>query len=381
MRAKAENSPISRPMVSTWRTIVVTDLVKLSWSVCADLAQIFPPQPLRREPDGRQRVLDLVGDAARHLGPGRLALGAHQLGHVVEGQNEAPDLLALQLGREPDEQGSLVAAADHRDLLLDRLVRSLRKASEQRRQLGQDVLDRAAPPGRRRRSPADPWRSDWAGSRGGSESSPMTPAVTPASTASVNRRRSSSCWLAAISSRRWPSSWLVMRLKARESSAISSSASSSGTRAMRSPLRTRLAAAMRRLIGVASWSAKFMPSQTAPKQQQQRHDPEDQRGGDLDAGPLALHAAVLGHHLLRALHVVEHVGIDEPADEQEEVLAHPIEPQQRPHPIVGRARHRHDLALLGPVPGPRARAARPRARCRGPNGPAPARSCRRRWPR
>ena len=47
--------------------------------------------------------------------------------------------------------------------------------------------------------------------------------------------------------------------------------------------------------------------------------------------------------LLRALHEAQHVGIDEPADEQIGV-AEAVEPDQRPHPVVGVAGERHDLA-------------------------------------
>ena len=40
--------------------------------------------PLGRELDGGERVLDLVGELPRHLAPGRDLLGAHQRGEVVE---------------------------------------------------------------------------------------------------------------------------------------------------------------------------------------------------------------------------------------------------------------------------------------------------------
>ena len=46
-------------------------------------------QPLGRQLDRGQRVLDLVGDAARHVGPGGRALGRDQIADVVEGDDVA----------------------------------------------------------------------------------------------------------------------------------------------------------------------------------------------------------------------------------------------------------------------------------------------------
>ena len=48
-----------------------------------------PLQPFRGELDRRQRILDLVRDAARDIGPGGLALRRLQFGDVVEGHDEA----------------------------------------------------------------------------------------------------------------------------------------------------------------------------------------------------------------------------------------------------------------------------------------------------
>src|SRR3546814_9660002 len=39
--------------------------------VAGDLRQVFPPQPLGRKLDRRERVLDLVGDPPRDVGPSR----------------------------------------------------------------------------------------------------------------------------------------------------------------------------------------------------------------------------------------------------------------------------------------------------------------------
>ncbi len=55
-----------------------------------------------------------------------------------------------------------------------------------------------------------------------------------------------------------------MRLKARDSEDNSSVLSGSSTRAVRSPPRTRSAASIRRMIGVASRVAKVRPTHIAP---------------------------------------------------------------------------------------------------------------------
>ena len=48
-------------------------------------------QPFGRELDRGQRILDLVGDAAGDIRPRRAALGRHQVGDVVERDDEARD--------------------------------------------------------------------------------------------------------------------------------------------------------------------------------------------------------------------------------------------------------------------------------------------------
>ena len=94
-------------------------------------------------------------------------------------------------------------------------------------------------------------------------SSPITPADTPASTVSVNRRRSSIWLYASINSPRCELSCPVMRLNARLSPATSSSLAVSGTRTVRSPPRTRSAARINPPIGRAIWLASTRPINTA----------------------------------------------------------------------------------------------------------------------
>ncbi len=70
-----------------------------------------------RELDRRQRVLDLVGDAARDVAPGRGALRRDQLGDVVERDDVAVMRLVL-LRADADRKIALGAVAGDRDLAL-----------------------------------------------------------------------------------------------------------------------------------------------------------------------------------------------------------------------------------------------------------------------
>ena len=83
MRAKRENSSTMRLMSSTCRMIVSVHCVE-DRRVVGDHLAVFAAQALGRELDRRQRVLDLVGDAPRHVGPGRRALRGDEIGDVVE---------------------------------------------------------------------------------------------------------------------------------------------------------------------------------------------------------------------------------------------------------------------------------------------------------
>src|SRR5882672_2476535 len=71
-----------------------------SLRIVLDLLQITALQPLSGKLDRRQRVLDLVRDAPRHIAPGRHALGRHQVGHVVEGDHRA----GIGGGADADQQ-------------------------------------------------------------------------------------------------------------------------------------------------------------------------------------------------------------------------------------------------------------------------------------
>ena len=57
-------------------------------AVLRDELAIFALEPLGRKLDRGQRILDLMGDAARHVGPGRGALRGDEIGDVVQRDDE-----------------------------------------------------------------------------------------------------------------------------------------------------------------------------------------------------------------------------------------------------------------------------------------------------
>ena len=67
------------------------------FGIGGDFLAVFALQPLGRKLDRRQRVLDLVCDAARDIGPGGGALRGDEIGDVVEGDDEAASSAPLSL--------------------------------------------------------------------------------------------------------------------------------------------------------------------------------------------------------------------------------------------------------------------------------------------
>ena len=94
-------------------------------------------------------------------------------------------------------------------------------------------------------------------------STPMTPAVTPASTASEKRRRSSTRSLACRISLRCDFSSCSILLKVSPSEATSPSEARTGTVTSRLPVATSSAAPINWRIGRTSRSATAMPVQIA----------------------------------------------------------------------------------------------------------------------
>ena len=111
MRAKPENSSTIRRMSPTCRTMVSVHWSNTFRSSSPDPLPEPPLQPLRRKLDRRQRILDLMRDAPRHVRPGGTALRRHQIGDVVERDDQALDLAAGALLRDLDVEGAQLAVA------------------------------------------------------------------------------------------------------------------------------------------------------------------------------------------------------------------------------------------------------------------------------
>src|SRR5579864_5529600 len=105
---------------------------------------VFAAQPLRRQLDRRQRILDFVGDAAGDVGPCRGALRQHQLGDVVDGDDIAVlGVRRLFAGHEHREI-TFLAVARHRDLALHQPLIAIAGGLKNLRELGSDFGERPA---------------------------------------------------------------------------------------------------------------------------------------------------------------------------------------------------------------------------------------------
>ncbi len=109
--------------------------------IVRELAGIAAAQALGGELDRGQRVLDLVGDAARHVGPGAGALRREQVGDVVE-----RDHVALALGHRAFAGqlhliGAVVRPGADLDLVADLAATRRLGALDDRRQRRNDLAD------------------------------------------------------------------------------------------------------------------------------------------------------------------------------------------------------------------------------------------------
>ena len=193
MRAKEENSSTMRPISPTWRMIVSVHCSKTCLSVWISRA-VFPAQTFGRKLDRRQRILDFMGDAPRDIGPGRIALRRDEFGDVVEGHDMAVLGVIRALGRDPHDEAAILLAGPEIDLAFGRTggparspdrAHGTKSGSASPRRLADEVL------GSLRQEQLSPNGSPSIFVHPGSR--PITPALTPASMASVKRRRSSSC--------------------------------------------------------------------------------------------------------------------------------------------------------------------------------------------
>src|SRR6516165_6292074 len=95
-----------------------------SLGISFDLFEVSALQAFGGELDRGERVLDLVRDASRDVGPGRLALGREQLGDIVEGDDKTADLVIIVLGGDPYQERPIALAADQLHLRLREPVRA-----------------------------------------------------------------------------------------------------------------------------------------------------------------------------------------------------------------------------------------------------------------
>ena len=178
---------------------------------------------LGRKRDRRQRILELMGDAARHLVPGRGLLGAQQLAGVFEHQHETR---RRRLGRRQPGDSAETVTARCRTCARTIPVRSgwppLRCAARASSDIGspwrprrENRSSRCAARPRFCSSGNSPCKARFTRRMPPSAVSEMTPVGMLSRIASVNRRRLSSSRLLASSS-------CIISLKARTSVASSS---------------------------------------------------------------------------------------------------------------------------------------------------------------
>ena len=77
-----------------------------------DVPAVASFQPLGRELDRRQRISDLVRDAAGDVGPGGGALSGHEVADVVE-RDDARAIIASRISGDANVENALAAVPEH----------------------------------------------------------------------------------------------------------------------------------------------------------------------------------------------------------------------------------------------------------------------------
>ena len=112
---------------------LLQNAIEVGRSAPPDLAKMFD-----READGSQRILDLVGDDPRHLGPGRQPIGANEVRHVLDDRH--PRTGTAQGQRYRDHAPSLAGARLELGRLAPAAARE-RASQPLHRIPGKDVLE------------------------------------------------------------------------------------------------------------------------------------------------------------------------------------------------------------------------------------------------
>ena len=175
-------------------------------------------------------------------------------------------------------------------------------------------------------------------------STPMTPALAPASTASVKRRRLSMTSRARMMSSCWVRSSWVMRLKVSPRLARSPSDWRTGTRTYRLPVETRLAAPIRRRIGATSRLAKLSPIQTADSSTISAITVYISAKATCTPSRRASSCGVFGDALARRLQLRHHARIEQPR--HVEIVVVVFLQLDDGGDVIG-VGQQHDLRLLG----------------------------------
>jgi hypothetical protein len=302
-----------------WRTMTLA-YCSSALALVADERAELAAQPLGGELDRRQRVLDLVGDAAGDVAPGGHALGDDEVGHVVEGDDVCPRACRRRAGarrRAPGGRGRGRAAEPDLALAMPAggsRARAGAARTRARRPRAGRRAGRVAARGRACRSAAALITSTRP-----SPSRPMTPAVTPESTESNRRRRRSVSSLAAIE---LVALGLHLRghvVEGGAEHAISSWLSSTRTRTSRSPCPTRSAAARGGRPAWARRSANHRPSQIVPRITTSGEAEVDQRELEDEPAAVALELVVERDGLGGLVEQAEDLAVDLAADVEEAV--------------------------------------------------------------
>ncbi len=189
--------------------MVVTERCEHRLVGALELAAELELQPLGRELDRRQRVLDLVREPARDLAPGLDALRRDQLGDVVE-DHQARALRHRRAAHQQGDRVALAAVGAGRDLQLERVLPVVALAG-----LGAGGVQLEALPDRLREA-AEARRPRRAGGRGRPRAAACRIRVAPGLTVSIAPLRSNTITPAVRLSRivcrlaRAPSTWTTL---------------------------------------------------------------------------------------------------------------------------------------------------------------------------
>ena len=315
--------------------------------VALDLGEVLALDALGRKLNRRQRVLYLVGDPARDVGPGGGTLGGDERGDVVEGDDEALERVAKPLGADADEQVSRAAVAYDRDLVLAAPVGPFHRLVHDRAHLGHGVGESAAD------------------QLVGAARQQLERRAVGILDAALGIEPDDAGGHARQYRFGEPSPRVELAVGLDEFAALGSqllghtvegAAQAGDLVVARAFLDARVEVAPAHLLGGGDEVA-YRPRELGREgeaephrgeQQQQRDDAEYEGESYLDLRSLALEALILGDGVLGALHIPHRAGVHEAPDEQIGVDEH-LEANQRAHPVIGIAGEDDHLAVVGLV--------------------------------